>query len=375
MIYFDNSATTRITEPVKKRMKTELDSLMGNPSSLHRLGVESEKKIRVAASYISKEIGCLEKEVYITSGGTEANNLAILGYARRNKKKGMHLITSSYEHSAVLEAFKALGNEGFEVSFIKPDKDGLISPESVLRELRDDTILVSIMHVNNETGAINNIMKIAEDIRTSKAAFHVDAVQSFCKFDINVSRMEIDMLSMSGHKIGAPKGVGALYVKNGLALKPLVFGGQQQGSLRPGTENMLGIAAFGEAIKTYKREYEKVSKIYQAMREGLIELGAEVISGKENYSPYILSVSFKGYLSEVLLHTFESSGLFVSTGSACNSKKKTYSHALSSYIEDEEVLKSAVRFSFSSENSLEEVNKAIAIIRKSLEMLKGIMGR
>ncbi len=380
MIYFDNSATTMPKKEVQDYVGNLAMEIYGNPSSLHHLGIESEKKINEAKREISTAIKSDYKEIYFTSGGTESNNLAIIGIATRNKNKGNHLITTAFEHSSVLNAFKYLETQGFDVTYIKPDGNGIVDSESIDGAIKDSTILVSVMHVNNELGTIQDIEKIGQIIKKHNGIyFHVDAVQSFGKLRIDVNKYKIDLLSISAHKIHGYKGAGAIYIKKNTLINPMFYGGQQESGIRPGTENLLGIMSFfkaSEITRIHKEEYnDHVGKIKKIMIDGLESIKGVKFNGLDKSSPYILNVSFEGLRGEVLLHTFEQKGLYVSTGSACNSKKKTYSHVLDAIGLDEKFLDGALRFSFSSLNTEDEAVEAVKIVNESIEFLNRIMKR
>lgn len=381
MIYFDSSATTIIKKEVRDYVNENIIKNFGNPSSLHRLGIDAEKIVNKTKGTISKIINCSYKEIYFTSGGTEANNIAIIGSAKRNIKKGKHIITSSIEHSSVISSCKYLESIGYDITYLNPDKHGFIDFKLVKEALRDDTILVSIMHINNEVGTIQNIKNIGELVKKSKNAyFHVDAVQSYGKIPIDVKAYNIDMLSISAHKIHGYKGIGALYVKKDILIEPLFYGGHQEKGLRPGTENMPGILSLYKASEIISEEmdvnYKNARKIKNIIINGLennkdIKINSSEKNG--NYSPYILSISFKNFKGEVMLHTLEQNKLFVSTGSACNSKKKQYSHVLKAMEVDEEFIDGTIRLSFSSLNTEEEAQQSLKIIDRSIELLNMLM--
>ncbi|MBN2260012.1 MAG: cysteine desulfurase [Clostridiales bacterium] len=381
MIYFDNSSTTMPKKEVQEAINEYALTLYGNPSSLHRLGIDSEKMILLAKREISEIINSDSNEIIFTSGGTESNNLAVIGTAMRNKNNGMHLVTTEFEHASILNAFKYLENQGFEITYIKPDKDGIVNLENVKKAIREDTILVSIMHVNNEIGSIQDIDEIGNYIKKIKKEiyFHVDAVQSFGKLKIDVKQAKIDLLSISAHKIHGYKGIGALYIRKNTRINPLFFGGQQEKGIRPGTENLLGIISFLKAAQLVKKDqktnFDEVKKIKEIMVEGIKTIENIKFNALNNSIPYILNVSFKGLKGEVLLHALEQRGLFVSTGSACNSKKKIHSHVLEAIELEEKYLDGTIRFSFSSLNTEDEANRAVAIIHESMSFLNRIMRR
>ncbi|WP_317368583.1 cysteine desulfurase family protein [uncultured Tyzzerella sp.] len=357
MIYFDNSATTKIGDEVLKAVLDTMENNFANASSLHRLGYETEQKIISAKKGIANIIGGKEDEIYFTSGGTEANNIAIFGVCDAYKKYGNKIITTKIEHPSVLKCFNELENRGFEVCYLDVDNKGYINIDNLINEIDDNTIFVSIMYVNNEIGTIQNIDEIGKKIKekNKNTIFHTDAVQAFGKLKINVKY--IDLMSVSGHKIHSQKGIGFLYVKNGVRLNNIIFGAGQQKGLRSGTINSEGIIGLYKAseiaYKNLNENFEKTSKI----RKEIISLKDKIkdmcINGdEENGIPYILSLSFKDVKGEVLLHSLEDKGIFVSTGSACSSKNKKDLSTI--YYVNENNLGSTIRVSFSFDNTLEE---------------------
>ncbi len=326
-IYLDNSATTRIDPEVLALMKTVMDEDYGNAASLHRKGVEAEKYVRRAKQEIAETLKCSPSNIYFTSGGTESNNWAIRAAAEAYRRSGMHLITSSIEHPSVKNTMRYLEDQGYDVTWLPADSDGIISAESVKAALRDDTVLVSVMQVNNEIGAVEPIAEIGEMLRREKpeVLFHVDAIQSYGKYRIAPKRMNIDFLSVSGHKLHGPKGIGFLYVSDRVKLRPLIFGGGQQKGMRSGTENVPGEAGLGLAAEKMYRNLdvnaEKLYSLKTRLCRGLQQIEGAKINGKFDRSsaPHIISCSFSGVRSEVLLHALEDRGIYVSSGSACAS--------------------------------------------------------
>lgn len=389
-IYLDHASTTPLSDSVKKIIKESLD-LYGNPSSLHTLGVASEKKIKNARRIICDVLKIKEKELLFTSGGTEANNLAILGSAAR---KGGRFITSKIEHPSVLNAFDMLSSAGHDVVYLDVDARGIVDIGALESALSEDTQLVSIMAVNNEMGSIQPIEAIGKLIHgfnlkhQSRIRFHVDAVQAFGKLPIHMDKAHIDLMSISAHKLNALKGTGALIVREGISLRPLQFGGQQEQGIRPGTENLLGIQAFGEAVKDafacMDQHYRKALGYRSILIEQLLADSKNHINGMvegdlEDYlishSPYIVNVGFEGVKGEVLLHALEMKGIYVSTGSACSSKKKSYSHVLKAAGLKESLLEGSIRFSF-GQSTVDEVLKPATIeIIKTVDELRLIMGK
>lgn len=368
MIYLDNASTTKPTKPVIDAVINAIDNF-GNPSSMHRLGIDSEKIITEAKTEVSKVLGVDSKNIYFTSGGTEANNTAILGYAFANRKRGNHLVTTKIEHPSVLEAFKTLEKEGFSVTYLNVDEKGVVSLEELEEAVNENTLLVSIMAVNNETGAIQPVDKVKEIIRKKSklCVFHSDCVQAFCKTDIFPKKWGIDMVSVSGHKIHALKGVGALYVAEGIHINPWIIGGGQQKNMRSGTENVPGIASFSAAIKSYKRISGDILENFK--NELINSIDNIKINSVSDNTGYILNVSFLGIKAEILLHALEAKGIFVSTGSACSTNKPMPSHVLSAMGCTADEIRGAVRFSFSSDEFdtdyvIETLKNEVATIRK-----------
>ncbi len=349
MIYLDNASTTKPSKAAADACMKAIECF-GNPSSLHRLGMEAEKLIKSSAETAAGILGADAKNIYFTSGGTESNNTAIFGYARANKKRGMHLITTSIEHPSVLEPFHMLEREGFEVTYLSAGNDGVINLDEFEKSLRPDTILVSVMAVNNETGVIQPIDRLKEIMQKHSpiAALHCDAVQGFCKIDIKPKKYGIDMLSASAHKIHGIKGTGMLYIADGVHILPHIAGGGQQKNMRSGTENVVGIAAFGAAMRDFKRiSQNKRTEFAQKLMQKADNIS---INGTGANSGYILNVSFPGIKAEILLHSLEAKGIFVSTGSACSSNHPSPSHVLTAMGKSSEDIRGAIRFSFSEED-------------------------
>ncbi len=379
-VYLDNSATTKPSRIVRDKIYDVLGNCYGNPSSLHDIGMRSEKQINKSRKIIADYMGCKKDEIIFTSGGTEANNIATIGYAMRNRRKGNHIITTVIEHKSVLNSFVYLEKQGFEVTYLEVDKEGFIDLDILKDEITDDTILVSIMHVNNEIGVINEVNKIANLIKkiNNKIIFHVDGVQAFGKYKINLSN--IDMYSFSGHKIHSIKGTGGFFKKRSITIDSLLKGGQQEKGIRPGTENLIGIVALGaavtESIQNLETNYEKVYKLRNKFCEFINEnIDNCVVNPNRNdrVSPYVLSVSFEDMLAEVLLHSLESKNIYVSTGSACNSKSKKYSHVLEAIGLNEKLMKGTIRISFSRYSTENEIDYACRCLKESVESLRKII--
>lgn len=376
--YFDNSATTKCSAKAVELMTKVLLEDYGNPSSLHLKGVDAEDYIKEARNRICKTMKINENELIFTSGGTESNNLAIIGAAMANKRSGKHLITTKIEHAAVGSPMKFLEEQGFTVTYLDVDKDGIISLEELEQAITPETILVSIMYVNNEIGAVEPIEEAAKIIKEKNpnTLFHVDAIQAYGKYQIYPKRMGIDMMSVSGHKIHGPKGIGFLYVKEKTKLKPIIYGGGQQKGMRSGTENVPGAAGLGQAaMEAYENFAEKQNYLYelkQAFIEGIEDFEWAHVNGKtgRDSAPHIVSVSFDNVRSEVLLHTLEDRNIFVSAGSACSSNKPAVSATLQAIKVKKEYLDSTVRFSFSTENTMDEVDYCLEVLGEIIPVLR-----
>ena len=366
MVYLDNSATTKIADEVVLLMSENLKSLFGNPSSLHKAGRDAAKALKEARTRVAEAMRVSEGEVYFTSGGTEADNIAVLGAA--NAKKGNRVVTTMIEHPAVLRAADALESRGFEVVKIKPEADGSVDADKVIDAVNDKTSLVSVMHVNNETGAIMDIRKIASGARKKapRALIHTDAVQSFGHIEAFPYDLGVDLMSVSSHKIHGPKGSGALFVRKGVNdLKSPVYGGGQEGGIRSGTENTVAAAGFGKAAELINLgEAERIKALKEKLLTNLCESGGE-LNGGENSSPYILNMSFPKVRSEVMLNALDASGIMVSSASAC-ARGKAKSHvllAMGSKHPD-----NAIRFSFSRFTTEEEIDYTISKVREILKL-------
>lgn len=377
-VYLDNSATTRVLPMVKDLMVETMEIEYGNPSSLHKKGVEAEKYIKQAKERIAKTLKVQEKEIYFTSGGTESNNLALIGCAMANRRSGMHLITTCVEHASVRNPMHFLEEQGFSVTYLPVDENGMVKLSALEEAIREDTILVSVMYVNNEIGAVEPIDEIAAIMKRKKPdiLFHVDAIQAYGKMVIRPKRQGIDLLSVSGHKIHGPKGIGFLYVGDRVKIRPILFGGGQQKGMRSGTENVPGIAGLGLASwEMYHNHEEKVEQLYrlkEAFVKGIREMDGVIINGLtgRDSAPHVVSVSFEGVRSEVLLHALEEKGIYVSAGSACSSNHPAISSTLKSINVKKELLDSTIRFSFGMENTVEEIAYTLKILGELLPMLR-----
>lgn len=378
-IYFDNSATTCPSPKVIAKMTDALTNIYGNPSSLHRLGMAAEKELTASRQVIAGVLGVEPYNIIFTGSGTEGNNMAILGVARANKKRGNQIITTAIEHPAILNTMKQLEEEGFEITYLNVDDTGVINLDALERAISDKTILISVMYVNNEVGSIMPLAGIADIIarQNHKIYFHSDGVQAFGKMPINLPRLGIDLFTLSGHKIHGPKGIGALYIKKDVRINPIIFGGGQERNMRSGTENLAGIIGLATATAEIHENIEKqmadvaeLRKVFLAELSGLSGVKVNLQNGLAN----ILNISFAGCKSEVLLHYFEARGLYVSSGSACSSKSKHGSHVLIAMGLTSDEIDSAIRFSFSHINTIEEIKVAAGIVIDSVNDLRKILG-
>lgn len=381
MIYFDNSATTKPYKEVLNSFLTVSSEYFGNPSSLHSFGGQAEKLLSQAREQSAKLIGVKPNELYFTSGGTESNNLAIKGAALGNRNRGRHLITSSVEHPSVLTAMEQLEQEGFEITRLPVDKAGRVSVEDVKSSIRKDTILVSIMQVNNEVGTIQPIKEIGHMLKSHPSViFHVDAVQGIGKVHLDIYESRIDLLSISAHKIHGLKGTGALFIREGVRIAPLFSGGNQERKIRSGTENVAGAVAMAKALRmTLDKSAEAMKNMVELknlLRNKLNEIEKiQINTPIENSAPHILNFSLKGIKSEVFIHALEQKNIFVSTTSACSSKKKAPSNTLLQMGVPEELAESAIRISLSFDNIEEEARKAILEIEKTVKHLGRVMNK
>lgn len=376
--YFDNSATTRVLDSVKELVVKVMTEDYGNPSSKHRRGMDAEQYVRQAASDIAKTLKVKDKEILFTSGGTESNNLALIGTALANQRAGKHIISTRIEHASVYNPLAFLEQQGFEVTYLPVDGEGHISLEELKKSLRPDTILVSVMHVNNEMGAIEPVEEIGALIHQEnpKTLFHVDAIQAYGKLVIRPKKQGIDLLSVSAHKIHGPKGVGFLYIDEKVKIKPLLYGGGQQRDLRSGTENVPGIAGLGLAAREMYTDHQKKMDHILALKDHMIEemenLEGVTVNSRRGMdsAPQIVSASFLGVRSEVLLHALEDKGIYVSSGSACSSNHPAISGTLQAIGVKRELLDSTLRFSFGLFNTMEEVDYCIRTLKELLPMLR-----
>lgn len=382
-VYLDNSATTKVSPSVQDIVVKVMSEDFGNPSSMHMVGVNAEKYIKDAQERISKTLKVEPKEIYFTSGGTESNNLAIIGSAKANKRSGKRIITTAVEHSSVSSTMKYMEEEGYEVIYLPVDSHGVIKMEALKEVMTEDTILVSVIHVNNEVGAIQPIEEIGKYIKTvnPKVIFHVDAIQSYGKLEIKPKNCKIDLLSVSGHKIHGPKGSGFIYIKKNTKINPIIFGGGQQMGFRSGTENVPGIAGIGQAAGDCYDNLEKNMSYVTELKDYLIDAletmeGVTVNSRKNgDGAPHIVSASFSGVRSEVLLHALEDRGIYISAGSACSSNKPAISATLKAMGVEKDLLESTVRFSFCEWNTKEEVDYTVEQLKQLLPILRKYVRR
>ena len=376
-VYFDNSATTKPYDEVIEAVSKGMKEYFCNPSSLHKIGMNCEKRLNEAREYFASTIKCNKEEIYFTSGGSEGNNLILKGLL----KPGHHFITTAFEHHSIISTCKQLEEKGVKVTYLDVDSEGRISLEDLEEAITKDTVLVSIMQVNNEIGVIQDIEAIGKLIkeRSSRAKFHVDAVQGYGKLPIDVNKSNVDFLTVASHKIHGPKGVGFIYIKKGIILNSLISGGSQEKGIRAGTENLPGIIGFEKAAQMTFEEmesrYDKVLELKKYFVERLNEIKDIRVNGEiDGFSPYILNVSFLGVRAEVLLHLLEEQNIYVATGSACTSKSSAAhgSYVIKSLGLSNKEVESAIRFSFSYENTKEEVDYTIDVLKKSLMFLRRV---
>lgn len=376
-VYFDNSATTRVYDEAIDIMVKTMKEDYGNPSSLHLKGLDAEHLVKNSTNKVCKILKCLPEEIVFTSGGTESNNMAIVGSALAKKRTGKHIVVSSVEHASVSAVMQFLIREGYEVTYVPCNEKGIVSPEAFADAVRDDTILVSCMHINNEVGSIMPVAEISRAVKKKNpnVYFHVDAIQSFGKIETLPKNMGADLMSVSGHKIHGPKGSGFLYIKKGILIRPIIYGGGQQKNMRSGTENVPAIAGLGVAVEKtfddFDNKIQHISSLRNALVQGLTSID-EVYTNSDvqNGAPHIASISFVGVRAEVMLHALEDKGIYVSSGSACSSNKSKESAVLTAMGLDKKRLESTLRFSFGEDNTMEEVEYAINTIKEMLPILR-----
>lgn len=378
MIYLDNSATTKPFPEVVDSFVTVATKYFGNPSSLHELGMKAERLLTQAREQIAAALGVKPNEIIFTSGGTEANNFAIKGVALQYRHRGNHIITTAIEHPSVSEPCQQLEQLGFEVTYLPVNENGLVTVEDVKKALRDDTILVSIMHVNNEVGAIQPVEEIGALLaQYPKTIFHVDHVQGISKVPLDMKKARIDLCTMSAHKFHGLRGAGILYVRQGVRLSPLLAGGGQEMQLRSGTENVPAIVAMAKALRMSLEKYDKqidyLLEVKQAWIDALKTIPfIQINTPLAHSAPHIINFSLNGIKPEVFVHELEKHDIFVSTTSACSSKKKAPSKTLLAMGVDDRRAESGIRISLSFENTLEEIPTAISAMKKAIENLREV---
>ena len=371
--YLDNSATTKVLESAARKAYYMMTEEFGNPSSLHSKGFKAKCELDSAREIIAKSLSAENSEIIFTSGGTEGNNLAVLGAVNAQKRRGNKIVTTAAEHSSVLKPMQELQKQGFEITFLKPNQQGVIDPEELEKEIDENTILVSIMLVNNETGAIQPVKAAADIIRRKKLAaiLHTDAVQGYLKMPISVGKLGVDLLTVSGHKVHAPKGVGALYISKKTRILPSYFGGGQEKNIRAGTESLPLIAAFAEAVSQGGSDIQKnaatVAKLNALLREKLSQKNDINILSAEDALPYILNFSAGRVKAETMLHFLSSKEIYVSSGSACGKGKP--SHVLTAMGIDKNKIESSIRVSFSRFNTEEDVLALADALAEGLQTL------
>ena len=377
-IYLDNSATTAVHPDVVKLMSKIMLEDYGNPSSKHNKGVQAERYLNEAGETLASILKCDKKELLYTSGGTESDNMAFIGTALANKRRGNHIITTMIEHPAILETTVFLEKNGFEITYLPVDATGRVSLEALKEALRPETILVSIMYANNEVSIDEPIAEAASMVKeyNPEIIFHTDAVQAFGKYRIIPKRENIDLMSVSAHKLHGPKGVGFLYIKDKTRINPIIFGGGQQKGMRSGTENVPGIAGMALAAKLcYENFDEKIERLYELKEyftDKVLEIPGTVFNGRRGHegTPHVISISFENVRSEVLLHALEDKGIYVSSGSACSSNKPALSGTLKAIGVKNNLLDSTIRFSLCTENTKEELDEVITALNELVPMLR-----
>ena len=377
-IYLDNSATTAVHPDVVKLMSKIMLEDYGNPSSKHNKGVQAERYLNEAGETLASILKCDKKELLYTSGGTESDNMAFIGTALANKRRGNHIITTMIEHPAILETTVFLEKNGFEITYLPVDATGRVSLEALKEALRHETILVSIMYANNEVSIAEPIAEAASMVKeyNPEIIFHTDAVQAFGKYRIIPKRENIDLMSVSAHKLHGPKGVGFLYIKDKTRINPIIFGGGQQKGMRSGTENVPGIAGMALAAKLcYENFDEKIERLYELKEyftDKVLEIPGTVFNGRRGHdgTPHVISISFENVRSEVLLHALEDKGIYVSSGSACSSNKPALSGTLKAIGVKNNLLDSTIRFSLCTDNTKEELDEVITALNELVPMLR-----
>lgn len=371
MVYLDNSATTKPCAGAVEAAVQMMTENFGNASSLHGAGVQAMKVLMEARRTVADALGCDSAEIYFTSGGTEANNMAVFGAAQAGRHKGKRIVTTAVEHESVLEPCSELEKAGFEVIRILPDRFGRITAGQIAEAIDQNTVLVSVMHVNNESGAVFPVETIRSAIKRAgaPALLHIDCVQSFGKLPVRVKKLDADLVTVTAHKIHGPKGIGALYIKKGVHIPPHTFGGEQEGKMRPGTESTPLIAAFAAAVKAlpdHKKVQKQVQALNEAARRGMEDLGM-VINSAPEASPYILNAALEGIRSQTLIQFLSSRGVCVSSGSACARGKR--SHVLQAMGLADDRIDSSIRISFSRDNTEEDIAALCAALQEAKAQL------
>ncbi len=379
--YLDNAATTKVAKEVRDIMMQVMEEDYGNPSSKHVKGMQAEEYLENAREIIAKTLKCEAKNITFTSGGTEANNQALIGTAFANERKGKHIISTVFEHASVHEPLIFLESRGFEVTYLPVNKDGILETHVLEEAVREDTILVSVMCVNNEIGSIQNIEELVSIVKkiNPTVVFHVDAIQAYGKFRLYPKKWKVDLMSASAHKFHGPKGTGFLYHADGVKMNPYIYGGGQEKGVRSGTENVPGIAGLGKAAEIMYDKFSDIHKnmllVKQTLIDGINDMEEAHINANDNLkaetgAPHILSVSFEGVKSEVLLHALAADGVYVSSGSACSSNHPQLSGTLKAIGVRNDLLDSTIRFSLSSESTVEEAKYAVDMLKKHVPVLK-----
>lgn len=373
-VYLDNSATTRPCKAAVDKIVEVLTSNFGNPSSLHEKGFEAEREVERAREVIAKSLNARSDEIFFTSGGTEANNIAVFGAVDANKRRGNKIVTTSVEHSSVYNPVRELEKQGYDVVYLRPDVTGRISIGQVGEAIDADTILVSVMMVNNEVGSIFPVEKIKKVIEQHKspAVLHVDAVQAFGKISVDVEKLRADLVTVSAHKIHGPKGVGALFKRKGVRVIPQTYGGEQQQKVRPGTEAVALIAGFGAAVEQFDLgpQYDKIIQLNRYFRERLVDINGISVNSPQDAASHIINISTNAIKSETMLHFLSARGIFVSNGSACAKGKR--SRVLSEMGLPERRIDTALRISFSKDNTLADIDELLRQLKIGMEMLAHI---
>lgn len=383
IVYLDNAGSTEVCNVAIDASYKVCKEVYANPSAIHNAGVIASKEIEYAKNEVARIINAENSEIIFTSGGTESNNLAVLGVAASSKRLGNHIITTKIEHASLKNTALELEKQGYEITFLNVDQNGYVNLEELKNSIKSTTVLVSIMHVNNEIGTIQNIEEIGKLIKkiNPNTMFHIDAVQSFAKYDINVKKSKIDLLSLSGHKIHAMKGTGALYIRNGVKIKGLIHGGSQQNGLRPGTENVSGIVSLREAARVMREGHEEISKYLYDMKKEFYKHISEKISDVyingpsiEEGATHILNIHIKGIKAPILINALSEKGIYVSAGSACSANSKNASSTLVSIGLTKEDIEGSVRMSFSRFTDIHDAEYVASVMKEVVENIRKVSG-